>query len=130
MARFSSVDNFEQSRGAHAAANTHCNNSILGVAPAALDQGMAGHSRAGHAVRMTDCDRSAIDIQLFRVDPELVAAIDHLHRKRLIQLPQIDIIDLKSVTLEKPGHGVNRPHPHFVRLAARCDKAAEDTEWL
>src|SRR5438093_3346663 len=100
LARCSSVDNFEQASSTHATANTHRNNSILGLTPAALDQGMAGHPRSGHAVGMTDCDRSAIDVKLFRVNPELVAAIDHLHRKRLIQLPQIDIIDLKSMTLE------------------------------
>ena len=42
---------------------------------------------------MTDRDRAAIDVELFRIDAELVAAIDHLHRERLVQFPEIDIVD-------------------------------------
>src|SRR5579872_3888984 len=74
-----SVDNLEQSCGTHAAADAHGYNSILGLTPAALDQGMAGQTRARHAIGMANRNRAAVDVELFRVDAELVAAIDDLH---------------------------------------------------
>src|SRR5258705_10339260 len=96
----SSVDNFEKSCGAHAAAHAHGDDGVLGLAPATLDQGVAGQPCSGHAVGMANRDRAAIDVELFRIDPELVAAIDDLHRERLVQFPEIDIVDHKSVSLE------------------------------
>src|SRR3990170_3520273 len=95
----SSVDNLEKSSGAHAATHAHRDDGVFGLAPATLDQSVTGQPRSGHAIGMTDCDRAAIDVELFRIDPELVAAIDHLPRECLIQFPQTDIVDLKSVTL-------------------------------
>src|SRR6266498_5002652 len=129
-ARCSSVDDFDKASGAHAAANTHGYNSILGLAPAALDQGMAGQPCAGHAVGMADRDRAAVDVELFWVDPELVAAMDDLHRKCLVQLPEIDVVDLESVSLEQSGHGIDRSNAHLVRFTASRDKATEDTQRL
>src|SRR6266704_823400 len=115
-ARCSSVDDFDKAGGAHAAANTHGYNSILGLAPAPLDQGVAGQPRPGHAVGMADRDRAAVDVELFRVDAELVAAMDDLHRECLVQLPQVDVIDLEPVSLEQPGHGIDRSNAHLVRF--------------
>ena len=94
------MNDFQKPRGPHAATDTHGDDGIFCLAPTTLNQSMASQPGSGHAVRMTDCDRSAIDVELFRIDPELVAALDHLHRECLIQFPQVDIIDLKSVTLE------------------------------
>src|SRR6266536_5473242 len=97
---FFSMDDFQKPRGPHAATNTHGDDGVFHLAPASLNQSVAGQPRSSHAVGMTDCDRAAIDVELFRIDPELVAAIDHLHREGLVQFPEIDIVDLKSVTLE------------------------------
>src|SRR5688500_13574768 len=96
-----SVDNFEKSCGAHAAAHAHGDDGVFGLAPATLDQGVAGQARSGHAVGMANRDRAAIDVELFRIDPELIPAMDDLHCECLVQFPEIDIFDLKSVTLEK-----------------------------
>src|ERR1700754_3533277 len=93
-----SVNDFEETRGAHAAAQAHGDNSIFGLAPPSLDQGVAGKTRTGHAIGMADGDRAAIDVQLFRIDAELVAAVDHLHRECLVQFPQIDVVDGKAMT--------------------------------
>src|SRR6476619_3286413 len=92
LARLRSADNFEQARGAHATADAHGNDGVFGLAPAALDQGVTGQARPGHAVGMTNRDRADVDVELFRIDAELVEAIDHLHRKRLVQFPKIDIV--------------------------------------
>src|SRR4051812_8190215 len=127
---FPLVNDSDKARGAHSATNTHGYNSILGLAPAALDQGMAGQPRSGHAVGMADRDRAAVDVELFRVDPELVAAMDDLHRKCLVQLPQVDVVDLESVSLEQSGHGIDRSNAHLVRFTTSRDKATEDTQRL
>src|SRR6267154_37708 len=121
-----SMDDFKKARGAHAATHAHRDNGVFRLAPATLDQGVAGQARSGHAVGMTDRDRAAIDVELFRIDAELVAAIDHLHRERLVQFPEIDVVDLQSVAPEKTRHGIDRTDAHLVGFTPRRDKAAED----
>src|SRR5437899_346973 len=64
FARFRSMHDLEQAGRAHAAADAHGDDDVLGLAPAALDQGVAGAARAGHAERMADRDRAAVDVQL------------------------------------------------------------------
>src|SRR5439155_9443880 len=130
VALFFSMNDFQKPRGPHAATDTHGDNGIFRLAPTALNQSVAGQPRSSHAVGMPDCDRAAIDVELFRVDPELVAAIDHLHREGLVQFPEINIVDLESVSLEQAGNGMDRADTHFVRFTTRRNEAAEDTERL
>src|SRR5581483_954353 len=103
----SSVDDFEKARSAHAAADAHGDDSVFCLAATSLDQRVADQPRSGHAVGMADRDRSAVDVQFFRVDAELVAAVDDLDGECFVQLPEIDVADLESMTLEQPGHGVD-----------------------
>src|SRR6266852_164098 len=95
------MDDFEQACGAHAATDAHRHNRVFRLAPAALDQGVARQTGSGHAIGMTNRDRTAVHIELFRINAELVAAIDHLNGECLVQLPKIDIVDLETVALEK-----------------------------
>src|SRR6058998_3130618 len=64
---FRSMDDLEQARGAHAAADAHGDDGVFGLAPAALDQGVAGQARPSHAIGVTDRDRAAIDVEFFRI---------------------------------------------------------------
>src|SRR6516162_9708524 len=73
---FRSMDDFEQARRAHAATDAHGHHAVFRLAPPALDQKVAGEPRASHTIGMADRDRAAVDVQLLRIDPELVAAID------------------------------------------------------
>src|SRR4051794_31235672 len=98
------LQHLEQTRGAHAAADAHGHHRVFGLAAAALDQGVAGEPRARHAVGMADRDRAAVDVDLVRIDAELVAAIQHLHRESLVQLPQVDVVDAEAMALEQPRH--------------------------
>src|SRR5579862_9552488 len=77
------LHDLEEARGAHAAADAHGHDDVLGLAPAALDEDMAGAARAGHAEGMADRDRAAVDVQLVVGNAELVAAVEHLHGERL-----------------------------------------------
>src|SRR5689334_20320441 len=77
------LQHLEQAGGAHAAADAHGDDGILRLAAAAFDQRVAGQARARHAVGMADRDGAAIDVDLLRIDAELVAAVDHLHGEGL-----------------------------------------------
>src|ERR1700704_1623294 len=127
---FRSMDDFEQTRRAHAATNAHGHPAVFRLAPPALDQEVAGQPRAGHAIGMADRDRAAIDVELVGFDAKLVAAIDHLNRIGLVELPEIDIVDLEAVPFQQPRDRDNRPDAHLVRLDSGSDEAAEDAERL
>src|ERR1700733_3042615 len=124
------LQNLEQPGGAHAAADAHGYDRKLGLAAPALDQGVTGETRAGHAIGMADRDRAAIDVDLFRIDSQFVAPIDHLHREGLVQFPQIYVVDLETVAFEQARHREHRTDAHLIRLAAGRNKAAEDAERL
>src|ERR1051326_1089552 len=66
--------NLEQSGGAHAAADAHGDDAVFRAAPLALDQDVAGHPRARHAVGMADRDRAAVDVEGLFGNAEPVAA--------------------------------------------------------
>src|ERR1700742_2783303 len=99
------MNDFEKAGGSHAAADAHGDDGIFGLAPAALDQSMAGEACASHSVGMADRNRAAVDVELVGIDAELVAAIDHLDRKGFIEFPEIDVVDLQAVALEPPRYG-------------------------
>src|SRR5277367_5736225 len=71
-----SMDDFQQPGRTHAATDAHRHNGIFGLAAASFDQGMPGQAGPRHAVGMPNRNRSAVDVELFGVDPELVAAMD------------------------------------------------------
>src|SRR5712664_1402604 len=48
------LNNLEQTRRAHAAADAHGDDRVLRLAATALDQGVAGETGAGHAVGVAD----------------------------------------------------------------------------
>ena len=89
---------------------------------------MAREPRAGHAEGMADRDRAAVDVVFRRIDAELVAAVEALAGERLIELPEIDVVDLEAMALQQFWHGVDRADAHLVGFAASSspgDEAAE-----
>src|SRR5207244_728811 len=116
--KISAVD-FKQACAALAAADAHRNDAPLGLAPAAFLQDVAGETRAGHAERVPDRDRAAVDIVLLGVDAELVTRIQALAGEGFVELPEIDVVDRQAVALQELRHGVDRTDAHLVRLAAR-----------
>jgi hypothetical protein len=49
----------------------------------------------------------------------VVLAIEDLHRKRLVELPQVDVLDAEAEALEELGHGEDGADAHLVGLGAR-----------
>src|SRR5215208_2028554 len=108
----------EQPGGAHAAADAHRADDVLGAAALALDEGVADHAGAAHAVGVADRDRAAVDVERVVRDAELVAAVEHLHRERFVQLPQIDVVDRQAVALQQARDREHGTDTHLVGLAA------------
>jgi hypothetical protein len=64
-----------------------------------------------HAVRMTESDRTAVDVQLLRVDPEEVAAVDRLGGERLVQFQTPMSSTLRPCCFSRRGIAVTGPMP-------------------
>src|SRR5262245_56052672 len=82
-----------------AAADAHRHDAVPDLAPLHLVGQRADQARAGHAVGVAERNRAAVDVQLLRVDPQAIAAVDDLHGERLVQLPQVDVADRQAVPL-------------------------------
>ena len=79
---------------------------------------------------MADRDRAAVDVEAVVRDAQLVAAVDHLHRERFVQLPQADVVDLQAGALRAasaprtPGRCPSRPaRSRPPRSRGRCPAA-------
>src|SRR3546814_10387265 len=92
----------------HSAADTHCHHDVPGATPFPLDQGMADHTRTGHAVGMRNRDGAAADVESFDGNTEAILAIEHLHRKGFVQFPEPDVIDAETETLSQLGKREHR----------------------
>lgn len=119
----------KQSCRALAAANAHCYDTVFCPSAQHLICNRSNHSRAGHAKRVPDGNRTAVYVQFFLVDREPVSTINNLYRKRLVKFPHIDIVNRESVTFEQLRNGKYRTYAHLIRLASRNRKASEDQLW-
>ena len=121
---------FEQAGRALAAANAHGDDDVFGTTTLAFEQRVANQAGAAHAVRMPNRDGAAIDIEDFHGDAQAVAAVDSLHGKSLVELPQVDVVHLQPFTLQQAWHGKDRANAHLIRLAARHRQTAVDAQRL
>ena len=63
--------------------------------------------------------------------PSLSRAVEHLHRERLVQFPQADVVDLEAEALRAAWDREHRADAHLVGLGAgdrHADVAAERRE--
>jgi hypothetical protein len=75
----------------------------------------AGDARAGHAERVSDGDGTAVDIQLVDRDAELLGRPQCLHRERLVDLEQVDVIDRHARVVQGLTGGLHRSESHDLR---------------
>src|SRR5262249_61444686 len=116
--------------GALAAALAQGDDRALGGPPPPLDKNVPGHARAAHAERMANGNRAAADVEPVLGNPEPIAAVEHLAGKRLVELPQIDVVHFQACALQKLRHGEDRTDSHLVELATSDRKAAKRAEPL
>ena len=120
----------EQPGRAHAAADAHCDDDLARAAPLALDQRVADHARARHAVGMADRDRAAIDVERRgrcragrgNRAPGTAKASFNSHRS----MSSI----FSPCCCKQLRHGEDRADPHLVGGAAGDRDAAIDAERL
>src|SRR6185369_15866295 len=89
--------------------------------PAGPDELVAEHRdqpRPAHPERMAEGDRPAVDVDLRRIQTELVDANERLRRERLVQLDQIEVADRDSGPLECLARRRNRSVSHDRRVDA------------
>jgi hypothetical protein len=79
---------------------------------------------------VADRDRAAVDVHPVRRDAEPLLAVQRLDRERLVELPEIDVVDAEAGAFEQPRHGDDRADPHLVGLAPGDREAAEGAERL
>src|SRR5688500_20065833 len=74
---------------------------------------------------MAERDRAAVHVELLVRDADAIAAVEHLHGERLVQLPEIDVLHLLAGLLEELGHGEHRADTNLLRVAAGDGEAAK-----
>src|ERR1700759_4059633 len=79
---------------------------------------------------MADGNCATVDIQPLIGNSQGVAAVEHLNRKRLVELPQANVLELYSGALEQPRNRKHRADPHLVGLAPRDGKSPENPQGL
>ncbi len=107
-----SAEPFEDHGHALATGGTHrLDGELLVALLQGVDRGR-GDPRPGHPERMSQRDRSAIDIDPVEVDPDVIDAGKHLGRERLIDLHEIDVTDRELRELERVSHGIDGSEAH------------------
>src|SRR5215467_8270393 len=70
--------------------------------------------------RMAQGDGAAVDVHPARFDAEFLEHGDRLHRKRLVELPEVDVLKLPAGLRQQAPHGLDGRHEHeFGRNSAR-----------
>ena len=95
-------------------ADAHRREAVAAAGPAQLVDQHRDQAAAAHPERMAERDRAAVDVDLGRVEPELVDADERLGRERLVELDEVEVLDGDARPLERlarrraPGR---RPSP-------------------
>src|SRR5690606_29500992 len=126
----SSAADFEQTGGAHAAADAHAHDAVALAAPAELVQQRGGELRARAPERVPEGDGAAVDVELVCRDAELALAVHGLSREGLVDLEQVDVVDLQARLREQLADGGHRPDAHDVGVDPGDGEAAQAPERL
>ena len=106
---------------AHAEADAHGGQAVadLGVL-LELARELGHQPHAGGGERVADRDRAAVgvDPRVVVGDAEVVEEREHLHRERLVDLEQADVLDAQPGAGERPLGGRDRADAHDLGLDA------------
>src|SRR5271169_2680505 len=101
---------------AHAAADAQRGEAFLGVALRHFVEQRHQDARAGCADRMTERDRTAIDVDLARVPAEVLVDRAGLGGEGLVGLDEVEVLDLPAGLLERGAGSRNRAGAHDRRI--------------
>src|SRR3954454_18266285 len=109
-----SANAFPEDRATHAHADAERRQPVAAAALAQAVGELRDQPDAGGGERMPEGDRAAVRIEARVVggDAELVAPRQHLHRKRLVQLEEVDLAEGHARLLEHALRRGNWADPH------------------
>lgn len=96
----------DETRHAVASATAERGHASLLACPAELGQEARDEAAAGCTKRVPQGDCAALDVDLAMVDAEVAHRHEHLRRKGLIDLPQVDLLGRQSEALKQLRRGV------------------------
>src|SRR5580658_2222211 len=97
-----STRTLKQPRRTLPAAYAHGDNSIASVVLATRHfVGQSSHHpRPSHAERVPNRNRTTVHVHFLRIDSQTIAAVDHLHRERFIEFPEVDVANFHAGALQ------------------------------
>src|SRR6476620_3717786 len=109
----------------HATADAQARDALLRVALAHLVEQSHQDAATRRTDRVTDRDRTAVDVDLARVPAHLVVDGAGLRRERLVDLEQVEVLRLPAGALERLAGRRHRAHSHDRRVE-RDGRVARD----
>src|SRR6266481_10159450 len=95
--------------GRHATRRAHTDHRAAALTARELEQGGSEIANAGHAVRVAERHRAAVDVGDVPWRLELRLVVERGHRVRLVELPQVDIGHGQVMMLQElPDRGCDR----------------------
>lgn len=115
----------------HARTNTHTHNTQLAALSLQPMHKRARHPRASGTQRVSQRDRAPIWVHLVQaaLQPQLAHAVQRLARKRLVDLPPVDVLGREAQLRQQLRNRQRGADAHLVRRAAHgggANKLAND----
>ncbi|MNE71202.1 hypothetical protein D3C80_1670560 [compost metagenome] len=85
-------------------------------------------ARTGHPVGMSDRNGAAVHVAGFGVDAKLALAVQGLAGERLVEFPQVDVLDAQAVLPQQFGNGMYRADAHLLGRQPRHGHAPVDAQ--
>src|SRR5512132_2775514 len=121
---------FEERRLALTHAHAHRRQPVAPAAAAELVEQRHDEARPSHPERVPERNRTAVDVHLFGIQPQLADHHGALRSEGLVQLDQVDLVTLDAGTSQRLAHGRDRPDPHHAWVDTGNASAHERTERL
>ena len=121
---------FDTHCNAHAAADAKRSKTFLRIPASHFINQRRQDARAGCPDGMADCDRPAIDIDLFGIEFQRARHHTGLRRKRLIRFDKIKIGDAPVRFGKRFSGSRYRPGTHDLRIHTGCRPGRDTDEWF
>src|ERR1700687_1779835 len=108
----------QDQRDALAAADAGAREAVANAAATHLLQEGQRQARPGRRQGMPQRDRSAVDVELLYVEPELANHAQDLARERLVDLPEADVLERQARSFQRFACGRCRAEAHQLGLDA------------
>src|SRR5664279_2511150 len=115
---------------AHAAAYTHGHHAVTSAAALQLARDGGGQLGSGASQGMAESDRSAIRVDLCRIQSAFLDDCQRLRRESLVQLEQVDVGELEPGQLQHFWNRKYRPESHLFGLVSGGSVANEAQQRL